>query len=196
MSGSLSDLQNLHESQIRGQQAYFDQQRAELKRLSAEREKKRRELNAARGRAQQRTMRKLKIANLKNAIIKKRADLNARGIQVWHAPKPGEPVPDGAKLAGMEIKDGDPLPPPSVLRSWINALNEVNEKNAKRLAELQSRNWGHECTAKRIVSMCTGVDEAQLDEAAPRLMTALESEGDQPVDLEKLRQFLLDVEGI
>lgn len=196
VSGSFSDLQNLHELQIREQQAYFDRQRAEMKRLWAEREKKRKELDAAKERAQQRRMRKLKISNLKKAISKKRSELNSRGIKFWDAPRPGDPVPDGAKLAGMEMKDGEPLPPTHVLRSWISTLNELNEKNAKRLKELQSCNVGHEWTAKRIVSMCTGVDEAQLDEAAPRLMTALDSDGDRPMDLDKLREFLRDVEGI
>lgn len=183
----------MHETQIREQQAYFDQQRAEMNRVWAERERKRKELDAARDRAQQRTMRKLKIANLKKAIAKKRMELNARGIKIWDPPKPGEPIPDGAKLAGMEIKEGEPLPHASILRSWIHALNEINNRNGQRLTELQRRDWVHECTAKRIVSMCTGVAEAHLDEAAPRIMTALESDGDDPVDLDKLRQFLRDV---
>ncbi|KAI9793254.1 MAG: transcriptional regulator swi6 [Peltula sp. TS41687] len=206
MSGSFSELQNLHELQVREQQAYFDRQRAEMKRLCGEREKKRKELDVAKEQAQQRALRKQKIHSLKKAISKKRMELNTRGIKIWDPPMMGEAIPDGALLAGMEtmlIDDDDSSshhtqPPTSavVLRSWIHTLHELNEKKAKRLVELRSRDCNHEYTAKRIVSLCTGVDEARLDDAAPRLTVALESDRVNLMNLDKLRGFLRDMEDI
>ncbi|KAI9778301.1 MAG: transcriptional regulator swi6 [Peltula sp. TS41687] len=202
MSGFFSELQNLHELQVREQQAYFDRQRAELKRLCGEREKKRKELEVAKEQAQQQALRKQKIHNLKKAISKKRMELNARGITIWDPPMMG-----GVLLAGMgtmQIVDDDASsshhaqPPTSavVLHSWIHALHELNEKQVRRLLELRSRDCNHEYTAKRIVSLCTGVDEAQLDDSAPHLMVALESDRVNLMDLDKSRGFLRDMEEV
>ncbi|KAH3680759.1 hypothetical protein WICMUC_000110 [Wickerhamomyces mucosus] len=87
------------------------------------------------------------------------------------------------------------LPPVILLKARIKAYLQ-NEKSLKKLVEdlnLNSKNL--ELKFKKVVSLCTGVDENQIDHIIDGLVQAVESDPDE-VDMDRVVGFLKRVDDI
>jgi hypothetical protein len=166
--------------------------------------------------------RKNRISNLRRAAEEERARLNQMQrqygqtigeveTQLGDADKdlaiPAEAVPANI-LSNIDPNSHQPpvldeaqrqalssLPPTHVLRARVNAYKAVNEGLAENVQGLQSRSSELADKYREIISLCTNVDESNVDGFLDSLLRAVESEQDD-VELSRVREFLSRVDGV
>lgn len=172
-------------------------------------------------RARERTERQQKIANLKRAIKEQKEQAQNKGLVNAEGAMKEEPVIPKIDLVGMppvkakKENDGDvdmadagademtdsetafaqTLPPLPKMRAQMEAYRANNQALEGRVAALRSRSLEMEGQYRRIIHMCTGVDEAKVDEMLGNLLAAVESEPTGNADVGRLREFLRKADG-
>ena len=86
------------------------------------------------------------------------------------------------------------LPPPAVLAARLKAYQRTNGRLEAQAKNLQSKSSGLETQMKRVVGLCTGVEEGKVDEMLEGLRAAVESERGEEVEVGRVREFLRKVE--
>lgn len=86
------------------------------------------------------------------------------------------------------------LPPTHVLRARVNAYKADNEGLAENVRGLQSKSSELADKYREIISLCTNVEERNVDGFLDNLLRAVESEQDD-VELARVREFLSRVDG-
>ncbi|KHJ30159.1 putative start control protein cdc10 [Erysiphe necator] len=87
------------------------------------------------------------------------------------------------------------LPSLSVLRARVNAYNSINKDLEKNVLELKSKDSELTRKYRKIISLCTGIEEDRVDDSISSLVRSLESEHDD-VELSRVRKFLSRVEAV
>ncbi|KAI0173141.1 apses-domain-containing protein [Hypoxylon sp. FL1284] len=88
-----------------------------------------------------------------------------------------------------------PLPSAAVLRARIQAVRSRTDTTKKNVGALKGRSKDVEVKYRRVVSLCTGVPESEVDAVIDKLVRAVESEkGD--LEVGRVRRFLGGVEGM
>lgn len=87
------------------------------------------------------------------------------------------------------------LPSSIVLRTRIKALESRADATRKMVQKLKGRSRDIEFKYRRVISVCTGVAEDEVDSAVDGLLKAAESESDE-LDPTRVRRFLGGVEGV
>lgn len=87
------------------------------------------------------------------------------------------------------------LPSASVLRARIRAIEGRQDVTRKMVQALKGRSRDVEIKYRRVVALCTGVQEADVDAVVDGLLKAVESERDE-LDIGRVRRFLGGVEGV
>ena len=87
------------------------------------------------------------------------------------------------------------LPSAAVLRARIRAIEGRRDVTRKMVAALQGRSRDVEVKYRRVVALCTGVHETDVDAVVDGLLKAVESERDE-LDIGRVRRFLGGVEGV
>lgn len=87
------------------------------------------------------------------------------------------------------------LPSVSILRSRIRAIEGRREVTRKMVSALKGRSRDVEIKYRRVVALCTGVQEPDVDAVVDNLLKAVESERDE-LDIGRVRRFLGGVEGV
>ncbi|KAK7222231.1 hypothetical protein V2G26_010234 [Clonostachys chloroleuca] len=87
------------------------------------------------------------------------------------------------------------LPSSIVLRTRIKALESRADATRKMVQKLKGRSRDIEFKYRRVISVCTGVAEDEVDAAVDGLLKAAESESDE-LDPTRVRRFLGGVEGV
>ncbi|KAG6001092.1 hypothetical protein E4U21_004692 [Claviceps maximensis] len=87
------------------------------------------------------------------------------------------------------------LPPASVLRARLTAIEDRRDVTRKMVQALKSRSRDVEVKYRRVVALCTGVQESEVDAVVDGLLKAVESEHDE-LDIGRVRRFLGGVEGV
>jgi regulatory protein SWI6 len=159
-----------------------------------------------------------KIANLRRIVQEKRAaltpsareELQSGSIQLGAADAALLPEDLAAILPNIPALDTEispeqrslftsALPVPSELRTRLHAYNTNNSQLKEYANELRGRSNELEDLYRRVVSLCTGVDEDKVEEALPNLLAAIESESTAGVegegDVVRVRDFLRRVDG-
>ena len=130
--------------------------------------------------------------------------------------KPSEFRPDikvGEADAGLEIDTtliGNPnepfvltpqnreyiasLPSVAVLNARLTAYRKHNARLSAEAKNLQSQNSGLETQLRKVVSLCTGVEESKVDEMVDGLTAGVASVGGDDVEGGRVRDFLRKVE--
>jgi regulatory protein SWI6 len=202
-------------------QSTIDSIHFSLRDSSAALGKSRNRLEAIQEKAKQRDELKLKIANLTRAADEERSrlaqlqqqygHLNGEGeVQLGDADK-GLAIPTGAFPANI-LSNINPtahqpqvldqaqrqllasLPPTHVLRARVNAYKDNNETLAQSVQGLENKSSNLAATYRKIISLCTQVEEKAVDGLLDNLLRAVESEQEE-VDLSRIRDFLVRVEG-
>ena len=86
------------------------------------------------------------------------------------------------------------LPSVSVLRAKLNAYMVNNESLESEVRGLKRKSGDLEAKYRRIISLCTHVEDTKIDSVLGNLFRAVESEGD--LELGRVREFLQKVEGV
>ncbi|KAF2188042.1 apses transcription factor-like protein [Zopfia rhizophila CBS 207.26] len=88
------------------------------------------------------------------------------------------------------------LPPTQTLHSLLQAYIMNNEQLARRAKKLKEKDGELEQMYRKVVSLCTKVEEERIDGVLEGLVQALESERDVDVEVGRVREFLRKVEGV
>jgi regulatory protein SWI6 len=87
------------------------------------------------------------------------------------------------------------LPPTIILRARLEAYAKNNATLSSRIKQLKERDGDLEMQYRKVVALCTGVDESKIEVMLPSLMAAIESERADH-DIARVRDFLRKVEGV
>ncbi|KAK3081111.1 hypothetical protein LTS18_010124, partial [Coniosporium uncinatum] len=177
---------------------------------------------------------------LQQGVVREAAELRrARegGVRVGDAEKGvggavGTPIGAGAAVGmGVGVCEADcsadaltamqagRLPPghplntsPTILRARIAAYGSNNDRLRQRVQQLRSRSGQLEGMYRKVVSLCTGVEESRVEEMLGGLVVAVESEGaggglqriggpgvvegSGAMEVGRVREFLRKVDGV
>lgn len=88
------------------------------------------------------------------------------------------------------------LPSAAILRARTLAYRQINSRLEGQAKMLHSQSSELEAKLRLVVSLCTGVDEARVEEMVGGLVTAVESEreGGDDVEVGRVREFLRRVQ--
>ena len=101
---------------------------------------------------------------------------------------------DGTNGTSAVVSEGM-LPPAAVLKARIKAVEGRKEMTRKMVQALKGRGRDVEVKYRRVVTLCTGVEEGHVDAVIDGLLKAVESERDE-LDLGRVRRFLGGVEAV
>jgi regulatory protein SWI6 len=190
---------------MQAKQSAIDSIHAQLRESSALLGEERRRLDRLRLRAKESSERKQRISNLRKAAEEERYRLQHMQHQHGHmangdvdlhlgdADKPFIPL-STIMSPDMTIHPSH-LPPASVLRAQLHAYTSNNSFLESEVRGLKSKSRDLEAKYRRIIQLCTGVEEDKIEGVLGNLTRAVESErGD--VELGRVREFLQKVEGV
>ncbi|KAI1109094.1 hypothetical protein F5Y14DRAFT_43984 [Nemania sp. NC0429] len=95
---------------------------------------------------------------------------------------------------GERVDDGS-IPSATVLRARIQALRNRTELTRTGVASLKSRSKDIEIKYRKVVALCTGISENEVDTVLDGLVRAVESEKGE-LEVGRVRRFLGGVDGI
>ena len=121
-------------------------------------------------------------------LLRKASD----GPAYLHTPLPA----DAAFLTQTNSSMLANLPPVSTLRNRLEVYTKVNRTLAQRSAMLRDKDGQLEVMYRKVVSLCTKVDEERVDSVLDLLVQALESDPLEGADVGRVREFLRKVEGV
>ncbi|KAJ3484395.1 hypothetical protein NLG97_g7057 [Lecanicillium saksenae] len=87
------------------------------------------------------------------------------------------------------------LPSAAVLKARIRAIEARRDVTRKMVQALQGRSRDVEVKYRRVVALCTGVAENDVDAVIDGLLKAVESEREE-LEIDRVRRFLGGVEGV
>jgi regulatory protein SWI6 len=205
--------------EMKRKQSTIDEIHVALRDSSAALGKSRNRLDTIQEKAKRRDELKLKIANLTRAADEERSRLSQ--LQKQYGYHKGEveaqlgdadqglAIPTGAFPANI-LSNINPsahqpqvldqaqrqllasLPPTEVLRARVKAYKDNNNSLAQDVQGLENKSSQLAATYRKIISLCTQVDEKAVDGLLDNLLRAVESENDE-VDLHRIRDFLVRV---
>lgn len=88
------------------------------------------------------------------------------------------------------------LPAASVLRQRLETYTTTNTALLKRSKMLKEKDGQLEMMYRKVVSLCTKVEESRIEECLEGLVAALDSEEGEGVEVGRVREFLRKVEGV
>ncbi|KAI9696741.1 MAG: transcriptional regulator swi6 [Candelina mexicana] len=217
ISTLLSETETSFAKEMRSKQDQIEATHAKIREYTANLNEERRRLENMQRKAADRADMTLKIQNLRRAADEQRSRLSQQkggvsngmaDIKVGDADKgldiKLEELPEPAlrgevvqmeQLTKEECDYLKTLPSTEVLRARLNAYNRNNQMLGEQAAQLKSRSTDLEEKYRRVISLCTGVEEDHVEELLPGLVKAVESEGGEMVEVGRVRDFLKKVEG-
>lgn len=211
----LSETEKEFATEMEAKQSTIDAIHTQLREASAQLGDERRRLEALQVRAKEREQRKQKIANLRRATDEEHFRLGQLQRQHGHTPDNEDvemKLGDADKALNVpafppnfNVKQGrlDPaqaqllssLPSIPILRSRLNAYAANNETLSDAVKGLKGKSSELESKYRRVIALCTNVEDEKVDGVLTSLFRAVDSEqGD--VELGRVRDFLRRVDGV
>jgi len=209
MQNLLTETSTSFKSELQQKQSLIDQTHLALREATSLLADERRRLASLEQKATTRNHLRQQCANLRRANALHRAEFARSGA-------PGvlkEDVKIGEADAGLQIdaslfnSSTDPenltpqqiaalaaMPSTAVLQARKEAYQVTNKRLEQQKTQLKSQSFELEAQMRRIVSLCTGVEEGKVDEMLEGLQAAVESERGGEVDVGRVREFLRRVE--
>jgi len=209
MQNLLTSTSTSFKSELQQKQSLIDQTHLALREATSLLADERRRLASLEQKATTRNHLRQQCANLRRANALHRAEFARSGA-------PGvlkEDVKIGEADAGLQIdaslfnSSTDPenltpqqiaalaaMPSTAVLQARKEAYQVTNMRLEQQKTQLKSQSFELEAQMRRIVSLCTGVEEGKVDEMLEGLQAAVESERGGEVDVGRVREFLRRVE--
>ena len=213
ISTLLSDTSSSFKSELQTKQSLIDQTHANLRETTSLLTAERRRLEELQRKSSERRDLRQKNANLRRANDEQRSLLSRSGNNLQEA---RADVKIGEADAGLEIDPSianvnpvdpgvlDPqhfthvnsLPPAKVLQARVLAYRRNNTRLENEAKGLASRSIELEAQLRKLVTLCTGVEDSRVDEMLAGLVAAVESERGEDVEVGRVREFLRRVEGV
>lgn len=211
LSTLLSDTQSSYQSELQTKQSLIDQTHTKLRESTAALAQERRRLEEHQRTQEERGALRQRVHNLRLANERKRAQLLAMNTPTAEI---RTDIKVGEADAGLDIDIsvlGSPmepfvmtpekracianLPPTAVLKARATAYRKHNARLEEEAKILQSQSGHLESQLRKIVNLSTGIPEDKVDEMVDGLIAAVASEGGEDVEVARVRQFLMRVEG-
>lgn len=159
-----TNLQN-HKTILAQKIAQIDQLTSQIQELSAQQAAEQARFDELQTRIKTREEREKKIDNLKRILSSSSSQETPSSSSSQH------PALDPSSLSSMSVQQ---------LRSLTRALERNNAALSAESATLRSRSLDTERLYRRVIGLCTGVPEKDLDSLLPGLVAAVESEAPPP----------------
>lgn len=211
----ISDTENSFRSELQAKQSLIDQTHAKLRETSSLLGEEKRRLEELQRKVEERKELKHHIMNLRRANQEQKAELLRGGLpsnKIRANIKPGEAdnglEVDATQLPLLESSQPLQLSPPQhdylmktvpdtgLLKARLVAYQKHNAGLTQRTTQLKSRSAELEKKLRRVVTLCTGVTEENLDSMIGGLVTAVESEKAEHVEVGRVREVLRKVEAV
>ncbi|KAL9128919.1 MAG: hypothetical protein Q9217_002509 [Psora testacea] len=208
----VSENSSSFNAQMQSKQSLIDQTHAKLRDTTSLLNEEHRRVSDLQRRADERKALRQHIRNLRQANEQQRAFLSNRGsTEVRTDIKVGEADAgleiDAAILPLSMLDQTQPLnlnpaqsnyihtlPTSAVLRARSNSYRRINAELEVQTKVLQSQSSELEAKLRKVVALCTGVQEERVDETVEGLCKAVESEEGDEVEVGRVREFLRRVE--
>ncbi|KAH6661017.1 hypothetical protein BKA67DRAFT_509808 [Truncatella angustata] len=189
----LTDTATSFQLELKKKQTDLDSLHASLRTTSQQLGDAKRDLDSLQERARIQNLTRQKIYNLARGREEEQARLQQ--IEQSHGSlEPGAAAWESELAASTPI-DVATLPSSTILRTRIQALRSRSEGTRKTVASLKSRSKDVEVKYRRVVALCSGVPEADVDAVIDGLLRAVESEKDG-LEIGRVRRFLGGVDGV
>lgn len=222
ISNLLHEASTTFQSELQEKQASIDRLHLELRTASTQLGDTRRALDAAVARSKDQHLARQKAANLSRAIEEQKMHMvhmsqarTSRGgnnladeaaavtweteltVSLTTGQQAAAAATGTQDQAAAEAVAGaiEQLPSTAILRARINAMRNRIESTRNATANLKTRGKDVELKYRRVVSLCTGVPEKEVDSVIDSLVRAVESEKGE-LELGRVRRFLGGVEGM
>ncbi|KAK3627979.1 transcriptional regulator swi6 [Elasticomyces elasticus] len=203
--------QNLasHKELLRVRTVEIDRLNAQIREFSAMQQADLERLREVKERVKVRGARRDRIESLKRAILERKsvrsgnkkrpAELDTAWLEAEDTEEILEPnTPDASPTAAQRaFLSTHSVPSPKTLQARVNAYLTHNATLQGQADELKGRSREIEDLYRRVVSLCTGVEEGMVVESLPALVAAVESErgGVREEEAGRVREFLRRVDG-
>ena len=197
----LSETGSTFQQEMKAKQASLDSLHTNLRTTSTQLGDARRKLEHLTTSVTKQQLARQKVANLAHAREDEQSRLmNEQSRSSQHNLSSSWETELGAMLEAAEESSGDygaegMLPSASVLKARIRAIEARREVTRKMVQALKGRSRDVEVKYRRVVALCTGVQEGEVDAVIDSLLKAVESEREE-LEIDRVRRFLGGVEGV
>ncbi|KAK6716167.1 hypothetical protein SNK04_007118 [Fusarium graminearum] len=202
ISHLLSETGSTFQSEMKAKQASLDTLHSTLRTTSTQLGDARRSLEHLSATLKKQQLAKQKVANLSHAREAEQVRL------MQEQSRASQPNPSSSwetELSAMleaadDTSDGEfggegLLPSAAVLEARVRAVKKRCESTRKMVSALKGRSRDTEVKYRRVVALCTGVQEDEVDAVIDGLLKAVESEQEE-LEINRVRRFLGGVEGV
>lgn len=117
------------------------------------------------------------------------------GLAINHALLPPQALPgQTVQLTAQQEAYLASLPPTEILQARVEAYRINNENLERLITQIKGRSVKLEERLRRVVALCTGLAEKQVDGMLGNLVVAVESDGGVDMEVDRVRNFLRKVE--
>lgn len=197
----MNEPHQLAQAEIKAKQTVLDSLHATLRSTSSQLNEARRTVEIMQETVRKQQLARQKVANLSHA----REDEQLRLMQEQNRQGKSDSSVSGAwetELSAMleaagEGGDGAAglLPSAAILKARLAAVSGRRDATRKMAGALQGRSRDVEVKYRRVVAVCTGVPEEEVDAVVDGLLRAVESEKGE-LEIGRVRRFLGGVEGV
>ncbi|MCJ1392616.1 transcriptional regulator swi6 [Xylographa bjoerkii] len=211
----LSDTETSFRTEVQSKQALIDQTHAKLRETSTLLSDEKRRLEDLQRRADKRKEMQQRVINLRRINEEQKMQLTRSGSNGSHQVRMDVKIGDAdagldiniTSMPPVSVSDTVQISPPQqaylsslerveVLRARVTAYQAHNASLENYTAQMKSRSVELEKKLRRVVALCTHVEESKLDTMIGGLITAVEGEQGQDLEVGRVRDFLRKVEGV
>ncbi|KAI0149250.1 hypothetical protein BJ166DRAFT_565637 [Pestalotiopsis sp. NC0098] len=193
ITNMLTDTATSFHSEMKKKQTDLDSLHASLRTTSQQLGDAKRDLDTLQERAQSQNLTRQKIYNLNRGREEEQNRLQQ--IEQSHGPLEAGASTWETELGTSTPIDAETLPSASVLRARLQAVRSRTEASRKTVGSLKGRSKDIEDKYRRVVALCSGVPESEVEAVIDSLLRAVESEKDG-LEIGRVRRFLGGVDGV
>ncbi|WYZ44764.1 hypothetical protein EsH8_VIII_000080 [Colletotrichum jinshuiense] len=194
----LNEASSTFQGEVKTKQAVIESLHSTLRTTSAQLGEAKRNLEAMQATLRKQQLARQKVSNLSHAREEEQIRLmqeQKRAGRTDALSSSWETELSAALETAGSNDEGGLLPAAAVLKARLNAVSARRDVTRKMAGALKGRSKDVEVKYRRVVAMCTGVPEDQVDAVVDGLLRAVESEKGE-LEVERVRRFLGGVEGV
>ncbi|PHH82590.1 hypothetical protein CDD82_5515 [Ophiocordyceps australis] len=195
----LDDTAASYQQDLRDKQASLDTLHATLRLTSGQLGESKKTVESLMARLKKQQLARQKIANLVHAREDDQIRISEQSASA--PPSSAWETELAAMLEAVDVSEAEGqvgsrgmLPPPAVLRARIRAIEGRRDYMRKMVHALKGRSREVEIKYRRVVALCTGVQDCDVDPMVDGLLKAVRSEGEE-LDIGRVRRFLGGIDG-
>ena len=215
MTTLISDTETSFRAEVQSKQARIDQTHAKLRETSTLLSDEKRRLEDLVRRADKRKEMQQRVINLRRVNEEQKIQLARSGSNSSNKIRMDVKIGDADAGLNIDVASlpsisaSEPLQIPSQQHTYLSSLERVEVLRARvtayqahnasledYTAQMKSRSVELEKKLRRVVALCTHVEESTLDTVIEGLIAAVEGENGQDLEVGRVREFLRKVEGV